>query len=389
MMRMWFLTRSLYPYHKTGGGQIREAQVAFFKKHGWDVEVVMPSYELKEIKVNDNITQIPFLYNHKFVNLLEIIGIYEDYLDKWVEDAYTFLKDRVTKKDILFATSGGELGMIKLATQLKEKTGCKVIANFHDPLVYSVVNGHKLQYRFHVSRERVEKRYINMVDLIITSTKSYQKALIQKYPNLKERVKSCYFGYIQKSKEHKIDKNIKRTLSIAYVGTMSETQRPEILYDIIKNCNDVKLYYVGDYKGYKPFNKIEDERVIFIPYMQYELFLEFMSEEIDLGFVSLSEEYFGVCVPSKIFEYINLGLPMLAALPDGDAKDIINDNNYGIACHYKDIEMLKNSLCRLKDKELLETIRTNIKKDRDDWAFHNQYKKVNEMLKKLYKGGVI
>ena len=63
--------------------------------------------------------------------------------------------------------------------------------------------------------------------------------------------------------------------------------------------------------------------------MPHNEFLKFMIENIDIGFVSLANDYLGACVPSKIYEYINLGLPIIGALPNGDGLDIINKNNYG------------------------------------------------------------
>ena len=123
-MKLWFFTRSLYPYQKSGGAQIRNAQIAYLKKLGYDVVVVTPLYEKSNgIDQDSSLMQIEYKQDTRFCTLLEMIGIYEDYLDPWVKRAYKTIKDQVKKEDIIFATSGGELGMIKLATKLKEKTG--------------------------------------------------------------------------------------------------------------------------------------------------------------------------------------------------------------------------------------------------------------------------
>ena len=43
-MKIYFLTRSLYPYQKTGGGQIRLGQINLLKNLGWNIVVIMPNY---------------------------------------------------------------------------------------------------------------------------------------------------------------------------------------------------------------------------------------------------------------------------------------------------------------------------------------------------------
>jgi glycosyltransferase involved in cell wall biosynthesis len=382
-MKLWFLTRSLFPYQKTGGGQIRTAQVESLKKLDWNVVVVMPNYENNTYVDNDNFLQIPFRQDHRFATLLEIVGIYEDYLDKWVKEAFSYLKNKVNKEDLIFATSGGELGMIKLAVLLKKELGCKIVANFHDPLVYSLVHGHKLQYRFHVSREKVEYRYIKEVDQIITSSISYKEALLNKYPFLEKKIEHIYFGYIKKYKNDQKSTLKRKKIHIAYAGEMSETQKPEILLELLKYYKNIKLFYIGNFGSYSPLKEVEDERVEMIDYMPHDKFLSFMRDFIDVGFVSLAEEYFGACIPSKIYEYINLELPILGALPSGDAMDIINKNCYGIAVNFNDRDALVDAFKKMKKREVIKNYKANIHKQKDVWYFENQFKKVDRLLKSL------
>lgn len=117
--------------------------------------------------------------------------------------------------------------------------------------------------------------------------------------------------------------------------------------------------------------------------MEHDTFLQFMMQNIDIGFVSLTSEYLGACVPSKIYEYINLGLPMLGALPSGDAMDIINQNNYGLACQYNDIRMLINNLKKLKEKALILKYKENILRERSKWAMGERIKEVVKSLNDL------
>ena len=189
----WFLTRSLSPFQDTGGGQIRKAQVDGLMALGWDIAVVMPEYRKKTITIKDNITMIPMFGKQRILNWMQRIGLLEDYLDYWVNDAYEYMKNRVAKDDIIIATSGGELGMIKLGSLLKIKTNCKFIINFHDPIAYSLVNNLRLDNSFHVSREKVEEKYIKYSDIIITSSNVHKNSLILKYPEISSKIVNIYF----------------------------------------------------------------------------------------------------------------------------------------------------------------------------------------------------
>ncbi|EJP74536.1 MULTISPECIES: glycosyltransferase [Campylobacter] len=386
-MKIWYFTRSFYPFIKTGGALIRTSQVKNFKKFGWNIETVTPNYNSKKLVIENGVYHVPFsaIYNQKIANIFERLGIYEDYLDGWVKQAFEILKDKIDSSDILFATSGGELGMIKLGSLLKQRYNCKLIVNFHDPIAYSKVCGLKIDNRFHISREKSEKKYLEQTDMIITSSLTNRRSLQKKYPNLKEVIHNNYFGYIAKTTISK-RKIVGDTICIAYVGAMSKYQSPEILYEVYKNLKykaRIQIYFIGNYSAYRPLMNINDPNIIFIDYLDHEHFMNFMLENIDIGFVSLSNDYFGACVPSKIYEYINLEIPILGALPDGDAKDIIVKNKFGLAFDYKNIKDMAYAIDEYINIEYIEDIRKNIKIKKDEWFMDNQFKIMNSLLRNL------
>ena len=86
---------------------------------------------------------------------------------------------------------------------------------------------------------------------------------------------------------------------------------------------------------------VNDKNIEKIPRLGHQEYLNYLIDEVDIGFLSLSRDYFSACVPAKLYEYINVCKPMLAALPESDGKDIINKNHYGIAVDYN-----MDSLCR-------------------------------------------
>ena len=387
--KIYYLTRSYSPYQKGGGPLMRTGAVKYLQELGWDVTVVMPNYNSRELIIENNVIQIPFKNKHieKLASVFERIGVYEDYLDKWIDNAFKYLKSRVKQEDILFSTSGGELGMIKLGSVLKKEIACKFIVNFRDPLDYSLVNGLKIDKKFHIGREKQEYKYLRNSDLIITSSKAYQTSLQNKYPFFKDKIKNNYFGYIEKIDLNLFKKKEVKRLKVAYVGSMSRTQKPEILYQLFQKLykkKDIEIYFIGNSKNYMPLQNIHEKNIHFIDFLPHNEFLKFMAENIDVGFVSLANDYLGACVPSKIYEYINLRLPMIGALPDGDGKDIINQNGYGIACKYDDFDGLIESLERFRNVEFLSQCKCNLIKDREEWSMKTKIKEVDKWLREIY-----
>jgi glycosyltransferase involved in cell wall biosynthesis len=382
-MKIYFLSRSLYPFHKTGGGQIRAGQIRYLNEMGYEVIVVMPNFDKDQIETSTELIKIPVKFHKKLETLKQMLGINEDYLDIWVETAFNYLKNKITEKDIIFAASGGELGTIKLGSLLKKYIGCKLVINFHDPINYSLVNGKKINKQPHISREKTEAKYLANTDLVITSSKTYQKVLQVKYPKLTPKINNNYFGYFSKINLNLYKKTRTDKLKIAYVGSMTSTQKPEILYKLYSlfDQNQIEIYFIGNYAKYKPLKNINHKHLV--GYLEPEDLFKFMRQNIDIGFVSLANDYFGACVPSKIYEYINLDLPILGALPEGDGKDIINDYGYGIACHYNDYQGLTDAIKQFLDRDFFDTIKSNILKDRDKWFMKNKMKKVDTLLKNL------
>ena len=382
--KIYYLSRSYSPYQKGGGPLMRTGAVKYLRELGWDVTVIMPNYASKEFKVENDIWQIPFKGKHiqKLASLLERVGIYEDYLDKWVNYAFEYLKDKLNKEDIVFATSGGELGMIKLGSLLRDKTDCKFVVNFRDPLNYGYMNGLRRDKKPHVGRVKAHEKYIQNADLIITSSQYYADILKSRFSNLADKIYNNYFGYIKEIDLSQYKKQPSDKIRIAYAGMMSSTQKPELLYEAYQKLgsDDIELYFIGNRKNYKPLQNIKDKNVYFIDFLPHEEFLEFMCENIDVGFVSLVNDYYGACVPSKIYEYINLGLPMLGTLPNGDGKEMINEFGFGLACKYDDIEVLSENINKMRKNEDVRRYEKQVLDKKFEFSMKEKIKEVDKLL---------
>jgi len=379
--RIFFLARA-YPPVMTGGAQARAAQVKALQKAGLDVRVVTPVGPGDNDTESTQIIRIPLgsLAGQLALRAAEAAGIAEDYLDGWIKKAFTALKDKVAATDIVFATSGGELGMIKLGAILKTATGCKLVINLHDPVDYTTINTLRKCDIPHVSRDRVENKYIPQADLLITTSEQARQAYISKYPTLKTRSITCLLGYINDIQP--VDHIQTPETHIIYGGNCGWAQAPQILAEIISGVKDVKATVIGDFRK-NPALLLKHKKLSLVPPMPYHDYCRYCMQRGDLSFISLRYQYYSVCIPSKLYESINMRIPILAALPNGDAADIINEKGYGIACKYDDLPGLRSALIKLKDPDFRAECRTNITRDRERWSINNLIKPMVESIKQL------
>ena len=385
--KIYYITRTWEKYKDSKTcSHIRAHYAALLSKYG-ELCVVTPNYKSNEIIIGDDIISFPFKnsFASKINTLLQYLLVKEDYLDSWTISTYNYMKNIVSCKDIIFSVTGGDLSSVKLASMLKSNYNCKVIINFSDPVDGIKINGYKSEIYKGFDRSKIAYNYMKNADAFITSSKTYLESLNSdsRYTNILKF--NHYYGIANDYNYSELD-NIKKPhdiLNIVYGGTMGKIQNAEIGYKAFNNIDDIKMTYLcSDYKTKQ--KKMPSNNVFFSPLLNKTEYNNYILENCDVGFVSLMSPFAGVYVPSKIFDYINLGVPILASLPDGDAKNIINNNGYGFASKDGDIEALRANAKKLSDIKIYSSIRTRILSDRNKWNRENTdndfYKIVDDIL---------
>lgn len=365
---------------------MREGAVKQLRALGWEVIVITPNYGSKITVEEEGLIRTPLKHIQELSLFWERIGVYEDYLDPWVDSTLATLKEKVTDEDIAFASTGSDLATIKLASLLKREKGCKLVVNYRDPIQFAKYRELTFNPGIHINRDKMEEKYIRDADLILTSSASFLSVMKEKYPDLAARIFNNYFGYLSRQENLPIKKSISDKLKIVYAGRMGTLQKPEILAhaaNYSQNKDRLEIIYIGDFKKYK--KRLDFANISLIDYMEHARLREFLVNEVDVGFVSLAAEYLSFCLPSKIYEYINLGLPVLAALPDGDAANIVTKNGYGLSLNFEDFRGLADAIDEFFKPGRLEGFRNNIIRDRDDWAMEKRIKEVDTLLRNLSK----
>lgn len=389
MGKVYFITRTFPGISGTGGGAlIRLGQVETFRNNGLDTWIVAPNLSSDKSICNEEDKMLLFPFNtkkHLLYSLFDKLGLIEDYSADWISNSLKGLASIVKENDTVFCTSGGELGSVILGSKLKKLTGCSFVINFHDPVLNAKAFGKKVRLKgsrfFHVGRDKTEAKYLQNVDYIYTSSDVYRLSLSEKYPGLKDRIKNVYFGYINEFNWINIDEpKIKNPLRIAYGGSMGKEQSPEILAKAVAEMDDVCAYFFGDISS-NEYLKNPVRNVQIMEYLPYDEYLLFLKENIDMTFMSLDGDLSHFCVPSKLFEYINLEIPMIAAVA-GDAARIIADNKFGLTCDYDEVAV-RNAIGQLAKIENYKLSWQSLRREKSSWAMSKQLEILVKQLKEL------
>ncbi|MCW3807470.1 hypothetical protein [Plebeiibacterium marinum] len=369
--KIYFLTRSYDGFHQGGGPRARRFQVETLENNGFNVIIVIPNFTIKEVNVTKNIIQVPAKYNEKITYKKVSFGLKYDYLDNWIRNSYKYLKDKVYKNDIIFATTGNELASFILGLKLKKISKAKLVINYHDPIDPFSSNKKIIKYFLYKNRISIEKKIINQSDLIITSTTSQKKNILQSNKKVDyQKVVNINFGYFEKSLQINKSKFNTKKLIFGYGGSMGSAQRIDKVLNLFKEIEGHELWLFGSYKHkdkYKNYPNIK-----FYEWVSQKEYENVFLDKINYGIASLGNPNFSECVPSKIYDYINLCIPILGLFYNGQAKEIIEVNQFGV-CINPDIKNseFKKIIKSLENVAKFNFFKQNIIKQKDSWHYKN------------------
>jgi len=170
---------------------------------------------------------------------------------------------------------------------------------------------------------------------------------------------------------------LKDKFVVGYIGTHGMAHALENIIDAaekLKNNEHIRFIFAGGGAAKDKLVELVKQKqltnVVFIPRQPKDKMPALWSL-CDVSLISLKDTaLFKTVIPSKIFESMGMGLPMLVSIPKGEASDIIENANAGIVCQPESSEVLADKVEKLytSDKLLLtyqeNSLRAAIKYDR-------------------------
>lgn len=216
---------------------------------------------------------------------------------------------------------------------------------------------------------KIELFLYNQADLIITVTNSFKRELSQRGidPKKIEVVLNGvdldkYMPINQKDAEFSKKYNISQKFVVGYVGTQGIAHALENVIksaEILRDNDDICFLFAGNGSDNKKLKrKVDDlklKNVIFIPTQPKENMPKVWSL-CNISLVHLkNKDIYKSVIPSKIFESMAMGLPIIISVPKGEATNIVESHKAGISVLPESPHALAEKILEIsKNKQLLE-----------------------------------
>lgn len=141
---------------------------------------------------------------------------------------------------------------------------------------------------------------------------------------------------------------------VMYSGNLGNTHRMDVLVDVAKNIQDKDVIFVLIGEGGKKKlleQRISDEcvdKILMLPYQPYD-FLSHSLSAADIAVITLDAQSSSMSVPSKTFNMISLGTPLLCiASPKSELGNIVKNYSVGGIFEPEDVSGITDFVLKLK-----------------------------------------
>ncbi len=281
------------------------------------------------------------------------------------------------------------------AVKLKKKTGAKIIYDIHENISNQILTKSwipkTLRKTFSKAYQLIEKRSLKYIDWIILAEDSYLKI----YKNYKNVIVLKNYFLISNRFSYKIKKKQDDLFQLVYVGGISKErgifEMIEVINILKQNSIKIRLNIVGlipERIKCKIDNLIEKYELKSYVMLYGRLSYPEAQKVIEKSILGLSILYpipnYIESLPTKMFEYMAAGLPVIASnFPLW--KEIIEKNNCGICVNPLDSKEITRAVQYLKEnREEAEKMGENGRKAvLEKYNWENESKKLLNIYKLL------
>ena len=105
--------------------------------------------------------------------------------------------------------------------------------------------------------------------------------------------------------------------------------------------------------------------------------------DADVCFLSLASSRFSYAVPGKLYDYIAHARPVLAALPAGAARKLIEGEGFGLVADSASVESLVDKMLRMTDRETRHSFHERLLERRGHYAAAPQFLALAQRIQAL------
>ena len=365
-------------------GVNRTYMTKYLTELGWNVDVIscanphgfmqsfVTDYSLMDIiPPQVKLHQINSTYWGPFGGIASLLGLMEDPFVNWYRPVMRMADSIFSEKGVIY-TIVPPFTNAKIGFDISQRQKMPLIIDFRDNI-------------FNLPKEIVR----SCVTIIASTEHSLED--MRKYYGLRSEIGlTIYNGF---SVEYPLEaKKYEKAegLKIVYAGLINLDQDPVMLARALKMMEqkhpETRMKVLIDYYGppnYYTRFLLKKQLADNICYQGFLPFKEVLKKIAcaDISYSSLRLNNNRYRIPSKVFQYIAMEIPILGTGPDGALKEFICNNKIGKFSLANDIEgqaediyyLLNNHEARL---EMIE----NIRKIKSKFAMKNQVKKLSDYM---------
>lgn len=352
---------------------------------GWDINVIcaenprglLRNYQQDESLLDvlgPRVTRHPVAYSFRsgLPELMHLARLKADPFEHWVKHAID--KAVEVAEGIVYAVVP-PISNATVAVAVARKRGLPLVLDFRDN-----VSG-------------LPRDWVVDAAAILASTDWSRKEMLALYEVAPGTPALTYFnGFPDPSPAIAVHDNTLRK-GIIYAGLMNWEQHPFVIADLIDAARQEaptlvsqlhadfygpanyytrfawrgRIRKVANLHGYIPFREIR---------RRFEL--------AQFGLATLVAPSKTYCIPSKVFQYIAAGLPIIASSPRGALKELIEGHQIGLYAPPSRLRTLAPKLVELlEDPAEMNAIRTRVATSRDRFSLRSQVAIVSSLLERI------
>lgn len=322
--------------------------------------------------VSVNLHPVKSFYWGPVGQIAALSGLAPDPFGNWVKPAISTAREIVKEHGIVYAVVP-PVSNAKIASTIAKEKKLPLVIDFRDDV-------------FNLSKE-----ILHQANLIVASTPVSLQNMLSYYKLDPDKGIVVFNGYpVERiSSQHSTSSKLR----IIYAGLLNIDQDPALLARAVRYMEKRYPHTKGkvqvNYYGPKNYYTQLFLRKYLTPNIRYHGYLPFAQilekiTQADLAYTSLRDERKAYCIPSKVFQYISMEVPILATGPDGALKDFINQNQIGRFSNSDDLEAQAEDIYYLlSNPTALAQMKQNLQKIKPEFAMKSQVEILDKTLIKL------
>lgn len=324
--------------------------------------------------------------------ILYAIGILPCYYLNWAWSVWRQRRALLRDRGVIFAVYPVFSNLV-IACLLSRHFDLPLLVDFRDDFCGVMSRGWRRVLRpFY---KWLEAWTLRQADWVTVTTEVLKRDMLERYDLDEDKISVVY--NVVPSVPAAAKGGGEGPLKIIYAGAISRIQRPEILLQAYARLaqEDAQIQQHLAVEIYGPqsrhFRWSVKKHLVqgtsfggFLPRQQLDEHLA----EAAIGFLSLGDATYAYATPTKLFDYIEMGLPILAVLPPGAARQLIEELQVGLVVSLGDVDGLAQAMARLaKDGELRAQFKRNMARVKGQFQLHNQACKWRDALLEIAPNG--